>query len=112
MSIHAMHKVNHIFLVILYIVNPIFLCYNMSIMKEVPIYFGVPERRKTMPPSEAQKRASNEYQKKHMATIGCKLRKEEASAFKAYCANQRKTTNTVLKDFVMECIGDIPTSDE
>lgn len=59
-----------------------------------------------MAPSEAQKRASNKYNLEHMATLGCKVRKEQAEAFKAYCAEQGKTSNTVLKEYVFECLGE------
>ncbi|MBQ9773829.1 MAG: hypothetical protein IJW30_04120 [Clostridia bacterium] len=55
-------------------------------------------------PSDAQKRASNKYNLEHMSTLGCKVRKEDAEAFKKYCADIGKTSNTVLKDFVFECI--------
>lgn len=57
-----------------------------------------------MAPSEAQKRASNKYNLQHMATLGCKVRKEQAEAFKNYCTSQGKTSNTVLKDYVLDCI--------
>lgn len=57
-----------------------------------------------MPPSDAQKRASNKYNLKNMATIGCKVKKEEAALFKQFCKDQGKTSNTVLKDFVLACI--------
>ena len=59
-----------------------------------------------MAPSEAQKRASNKYNLEHMSTLGCKVRKAQAVAFKAYCQNQGSTSNTVLKDFVLGCIGE------
>lgn len=55
--------------------------------------------------SEAQKRASNKYNQKHMSTLGCKVKKEEAEKFKEYAAEQGKTANTVLKDYVYKCIG-------
>lgn len=55
-------------------------------------------------PSEAQKRASNKYNLEHMATLGCKVRKDQAEAFKEHCKKQGKTSNTVLKEFVLECI--------
>ena len=58
-----------------------------------------------MAPTEAQKRASNKYNLEHMSTLGCKVRKDQAIAFKAYCSGQGKTSNTVLKDFVLDCIG-------
>lgn len=54
--------------------------------------------------SESQKKASNKYNKEHMTTLGCKVKKEEAAAFKEHCANQGKTSNTVLKEYVMGCI--------
>ena len=57
-----------------------------------------------MAPTEAQKRASNKYNLKNMATLGCKVRKEEAEAFKDYCSQHGKTSNTVLKEYVYECI--------
>lgn len=56
--------------------------------------------------SDAQKRASNKYNLEHMTTLGCKVKKEQAAAFKAYCADHGKTSNTVLKDYVLECIGE------
>lgn len=62
-----------------------------------------------MAPSEAQKRASNKYNLEHMSTLGCKVRKAQAVAFKAYCQNQGSTSNTVLKDFVLGCIGEQDT---
>ena len=59
-----------------------------------------------MAPSEAQKRASNKYNLEHMSTLGCKVKKAQATAFKAYCETQGSTSNTVLKDFVLGCIGE------
>lgn len=55
-------------------------------------------------PSEAQKRASNKYNLEHMSTLGCKVKKDKAEAFKKYCSEQGKTTNTVLREFVYKCI--------
>lgn len=39
-----------------------------------------------------------------MTTLGCKVKKEEAAAFKEYAKEQGKTSNTVLKEYVQECI--------
>ena len=62
-----------------------------------------------MPVSEAQRRASNKYQAAHMATLSCKLKKDQAAAFKDYAAQLGKTSNTLIKEFVMGCIakGDV-----
>ena len=57
-----------------------------------------------MAPSEAQKKASNKYNLEHMATLGCKVRKNEAEAFKHHCQKQGKTSNAVLREYVLQCI--------
>lgn len=54
--------------------------------------------------SEAQRRASNKYNSAHMSTIGCKVTKGQAEAFKAYSAARGKTPNAVLKEYVLSCI--------
>lgn len=56
--------------------------------------------------SEAQKRASNKYNKEHMRTLGCKVKKEEAEKFKQYAEEQGKTTNMILKEYVLTCINE------
>lgn len=53
---------------------------------------------------ESRKRANNKWDKKNMTTLGCKVKREQAAQFKAYCEEQGKTSNTVLKDFVLDCI--------
>lgn len=62
--------------------------------------------------SESQKKASNKYNLAHMATLGCKVRKEQAAIFKAYCERQGKTSNTVLKEYVLECISTLDKSSQ
>lgn len=59
-----------------------------------------------MAPSESQKRASIKWDKENMSVLGCKVKKEQAETFKAYCARQGKTVNTVLRDYVLDCIGE------
>lgn len=57
-----------------------------------------------MPLSEARKKANAKWDKENMATLACKVRKEEAEAFKEYAKEQGKTANTVLKEYVFQCI--------
>lgn len=59
-----------------------------------------------MSPSEAQKKASLKWDKENMTVLGCKVRKAQAEAFKSYCTNQGKTSNMVLKEYVVNCIKD------
>lgn len=57
-----------------------------------------------MATSEAQKKAAAKYHRENIASIACRVRKEQAEKFKAYCEAQKKTSNAVLKEFVLECI--------
>lgn len=59
-----------------------------------------------MAPTEAQKRASAKYQRENIASLACRVKKEQAESFKAYCAGQGKTSNAVLRDYVLDCIGE------
>ena len=54
-----------------------------------------------MAPTEAQKRASAKYQEKNIASLACRVKKEQAEKFKAYCTGLGKTSNAVLREFVM-----------
>ena len=92
-AIGKLAEVNHIFLGTLYMVNRFRIWYT--------------RKRKgvcAMPPSEAQKKAANKYNLQHMSTVGCKVTKEQAAAFKAYSSALGKTSNAVLKEFVLSCI--------
>lgn len=59
-----------------------------------------------MAPRESQKRASLKWDKENMTVLSCKIRKDQAAEFKAYCENQGSTSNTLLKNFVLGCIGE------
>lgn len=54
--------------------------------------------------SEAQRRASAKYHRDNIASIACRVRKDQAEQFKEYCEKQGKTVNAVLKEFVIDCI--------
>ena len=55
---------------------------------------------------ESQKRAARKWDGENMSTLGCKVKKAQAESFKAYCAGQGKTSNSVLRDYVLDCIGE------
>lgn len=59
-----------------------------------------------MAPTEAQKRASAKYQRENIASLACRVKREQAEKFKAYCLNLGKTSNAVLRDYVLDCIGE------
>ncbi len=59
-----------------------------------------------MPISKAKRTANDKWDKENMTTLGCKVKRTEAAAFKEYATKQGKTSNTVLKEFVLNCISD------
>lgn len=59
-----------------------------------------------MPPTEAQRRASAKYQRENIASLACRVKKDQAEKFKAYCTGKGKTSNAVLRDYVLDCIGE------
>jgi hypothetical protein len=64
------------------------------------------EVKKMAPVSDARRKANDKWDKENMATLGCKVKKEQATAFKDYAAGQGKTANTMLRDYVLDCIGE------
>jgi len=59
-----------------------------------------------VPVSEAKKRANKKYQAKNIASLACRVKKEQAEKFKTYCAEIGKTSNAVLRNYVLDCIGE------
>lgn len=59
-----------------------------------------------MAPSDAQKRAAAKYQRENIASLACRVKKDQADKFKAYCTNIGKTSNAVLREYVLECIAE------
>ena len=37
--------------------------------------------------------------------LACKVKKQQAAAFKEYAAQRGKTSNTMLKEYVIDCIS-------
>ena len=46
------------------------------------------------------------WDKENMSVLGCKVKKEQAEKFKAYCESMGKTSNAVLRDYVLDCIDE------
>lgn len=59
-----------------------------------------------MAPSDAQKRATKKYQKENIASLACRVKKEHAEKFKAYCDSVGKTSNAVLREYVLTCVAE------
>lgn len=61
--------------------------------------------------SDSQKRARDKWDRENMVVLGCKVKKADADAFRAYCKSVGKSANTVLKELVDMTISDNRTSD-
>ena len=57
--------------------------------------------------AESRKRANVKWDAENMTTLGCRVKKEQADRFKAYCSEIGKTSNAVLRDYVLEFIDTI-----
>lgn len=58
---------------------------------------------------DAKKKANAKWDSENMATLACKVKKDHADRFKAYCAEIGKTSNAVLRDCVLSCVdGESP----
>ena len=77
-------------------VNHIYLLYNS----------GCNKGGEVLAPTEAQRRASAKYQRENIASLACRVKKEQAEKFKTYCKGKGKTSNAVLRDYVLDCIGE------
>lgn len=82
---------------------------NGTITTEKPKPNPKPKRKTDTPKTPPSKRqANNRWDKQNMITLGCKVMREDAEAFKAYASNQGKTANTILKEYVLKCIAENP----
>ncbi len=54
--------------------------------------------------TESRKKANAKWDAENMTTLGCRVKKDQADKFKTYCAEIGKTSNAVLRDYVLDCI--------
>lgn len=52
--------------------------------------------------TDAKRRANNKYIAANMTVLGCKVRKDEAEAFKAACKAAKITPNAVFRQAMRE----------
>jgi len=56
--------------------------------------------------SDSQKKARNKWDSENMATISCKMKKEQIKRFKECATIQGMTANALLRKFVLDVIGE------
>ena len=58
-----------------------------------------------MPISRAKRQANNKWDSENMKIVACKVKKEDAQAFKEYAEKQNTSPNALLRGYVYKCIG-------
>ena len=56
--------------------------------------------------SDAKKKANQKWDTANMATLACKVKKDQAERFREYCTNKGETVNAALQGYISSCIGD------
>ena len=59
-----------------------------------------------MPVSRAKRAANNKWDASNMKLVACKIKKEQAEKFNQYAKDNGTTSNSLLKGFILSCIGD------
>lgn len=55
--------------------------------------------------SEAKRKANQRWDAANMETLSCKVKREQAKQFRAYCEIKGETVNAALQGFVSVCTG-------
>ena len=64
-----------------------------------------------MPVAKSKRNANNKWDAKNMKIVACKIKKEDAEAFKVHAKEQSTTPNALLRGYIYSCIGKTPTED-
>lgn len=62
--------------------------------------------------SRAKRASNNKWDKENMKIVACKIKKEDAEAFKQYAEDNNTTSNALLRNFVYKCINKVETEFE
>ncbi|MCD8144689.1 MAG: hypothetical protein LUD79_05045 [Oscillospiraceae bacterium] len=58
-----------------------------------------------MPMTDKKRKTDAAWKKRNLATIACKLYKNDAEKFRQYAAQQGKSVQSLLQGYVAQCIG-------
>lgn len=58
-----------------------------------------------MPVSRAKRASNNKWDKENMKIVACKIKKDDAEAFKQYADEKNTTPNALLRNYIYNCIG-------
>lgn len=55
--------------------------------------------------SRSKRAANNKWDAENMKHVACKIKKEDAEAFKQYAEANSTTPNALLRAYIYQCIG-------
>ena len=55
--------------------------------------------------SRAKRASNNKWDAEHMANLACKIRAEEAAAFKEYARERGTNVNALLSGYIRRCLA-------
>ena len=61
--------------------------------------------------SRAKRASNNKWDKENMKIVACKIKKDDAEAFKQYADEKNTTPNALLRNYIYNCIAKGETSD-
>ena len=61
--------------------------------------------------SRAKRARNNKWDKENMKIVACKIKKDDAEAFKQYADEKNTTPNALLRNYIYNCIEKGETSD-
>ena len=61
--------------------------------------------------SRAKRASNNKWYKENMKIVACKIKKDDAEAFKQYADEKNTTPNALLRNYIYNCIEKGETSD-
>ena len=59
--------------------------------------------------SRAKRASNNKWDKENMKLVACKIKKEDAEAFKKYADDNATTPNALLRKYIYKCIDKADT---
>jgi len=62
--------------------------------------------------SRAKRASNNKWDKENMKLVACKIKKEDAEAFKQYADDNDTTPNALLRTYIYKCIDKVDNATE
>ena len=62
--------------------------------------------------SRSKRAANNKWDAENMKIVACKIKKDDAEAFKGYAEEKGTTPNALLRGYIYKCLGKVEEADD